>query len=58
MTLFTELDAEWPELGDLDWASLGSTMGSAVLIDGRNMLDPAAMREAGFTYDAIGRAAE
>ena len=32
-------------------------MGSAVLIDGRNMLDPAAMREAGFTYDAIGRAA-
>ena len=52
------LVTEWPELGDLDWASLGSTMGSAVLIDGRNMLDPAAMREAGFTYDAIGRAAE
>ena len=52
------LVTEWPELADLDWASLGSTMGSAVLIDGRNMLDPAAMREAGFTYDAIGRAAE
>ena len=51
------LVTEWPELADLDWASLGSTMGSAVLIDGRNMLDPAAMREAGFTYDAIGRAA-
>ena len=29
---------------------------AAVLVDGRNMLDPASMREAGFTYDAIGRA--
>jgi hypothetical protein len=32
-------------------------MRSAVLVDGRNMLDPDAMRAAGFTYDAIGRAA-
>jgi hypothetical protein len=32
-------------------------MRSAVLVDGRNMLDPEAMRTAGFAYDAIGRAA-
>jgi UDPglucose 6-dehydrogenase len=51
------LVTEWPELAELDWASLAATMGSAVLVDGRNMLDPAAMRAAGFTYDAIGRAA-
>jgi UDPglucose 6-dehydrogenase len=51
------LVTEWPELADLDWATLGATMRRAVLVDGRNMLDPASMREAGFTYDAIGRAA-
>jgi UDPglucose 6-dehydrogenase len=51
------LVTEWPELTDLDWATLGGTMRRAVLVDGRNMLDPAAMRAAGFTYDAIGRAA-
>ena len=28
-----------------------------VLVDGRNMLDPEAMRAAGFTYEGIGRAA-
>ena len=50
------LVTEWPELADLDWARLGATMRRAVLVDGRNMLDPASMREAGFTYDAIGRA--
>ena len=51
------LVTEWPELADLDWSTLGGTMRRAVLVDGRNMLDPAGMREAGFTYDAIGRAA-
>ena len=47
----------WPELADVDWAALGPRMRSAVLVDGRNMLDPEAMRTAGFAYDAIGRAA-
>ena len=51
------LVTEWPELADVDWVHLAGTMRSAVLIDGRNMLEPAAMRAAGFTYDAIGRAA-
>jgi hypothetical protein len=26
-----------------------------VIIDGRNLLDPVAAREAGFTYEGIGR---
>jgi UDPglucose 6-dehydrogenase len=32
-------------------------MRNPLLIDGRNMLDPAELRAAGFTYDGIGRAA-
>jgi UDPglucose 6-dehydrogenase len=48
---------EWPELTDVDWSSIAATMRTPVLVDGRNMLDPDAMRAAGFTYDAIGRAA-
>jgi hypothetical protein len=32
-------------------------MSNPLLIDGRNMLDPDVMREAGFTYEGIGRAA-
>jgi UDPglucose 6-dehydrogenase len=46
---------EWPELTDLDWAGLGSTMRRPVMIDGRNMLDPDELRAAGFTYEGIGR---
>jgi UDPglucose 6-dehydrogenase len=51
------LVTEWPELGELDWQALGATMRRKVLVDGRNMLDPAAMRAAGFAYEGIGRAA-
>jgi UDPglucose 6-dehydrogenase len=49
------LVTEWPELADQDWSALGATMRRRVLVDGRNMLDPAAMRAAGFTYEGIGR---
>jgi UDPglucose 6-dehydrogenase len=51
------LVTEWPHLAELDWAALAGRMRSAVLVDGRNMLEPEEMRAAGFTYDAIGRAA-
>jgi UDPglucose 6-dehydrogenase len=51
------LVTEWPQLAEVDWPSVGTRMRSRVLVDGRNMLDPDAMRAAGFTYDAIGRAA-
>jgi UDPglucose 6-dehydrogenase len=50
------LVTEWPELRDLDWAALLPTLRSPVFVDGRNFLEPAVMRAAGYTYDAIGRA--
>jgi len=51
------LVTEWPQLRDVDWPAVAAAMRQPVLIDGRNMLDPDTMRAAGFTYDAIGRAA-
>jgi UDPglucose 6-dehydrogenase len=47
---------EWPEFRDLDWGAVGETMEHRLVIDGRNMLDPAALRGAGFIYEGIGRA--
>jgi UDPglucose 6-dehydrogenase len=47
---------EWPQLMEVDWPSLVERMRMPVLIDGRNMLDPETMRQAGYLYDAIGRA--
>jgi UDPglucose 6-dehydrogenase len=47
----------WPELDDVDWPAIAAGMRTAVFVDGRNMLDPKTMRAAGFTYEAIGRAA-
>ena len=41
------LVTEWPELAELDWAALAATMRTAVLVDGRNMLDPDADAGAG-----------
>jgi len=48
---------EWPQLAAVDWAAVAETMRTPVLIDGRNLLDLAAMREAGLTVEGIGRAA-
>ena len=49
------LVTEWPELAELDWRAAAGRMRTPLLIDGRNMLDPTALREAGFTYEGIGR---
>jgi UDPglucose 6-dehydrogenase len=49
------LVTEWPQLAELDWRAAAARMRNPLLIDGRNMLDPVAMREAGFTYEGIGR---
>ena len=46
---------EWPELRELDWAAVAKRMRSAVIVDGRNLLDPDEMRALGFTYEGIGR---
>jgi UDPglucose 6-dehydrogenase len=49
------LVTEWPEFGDLDLAAVAGAMRGNVLVDGRNFLDPDAVRAAGLVYDAIGR---
>lgn len=46
---------EWQEYRDLDPATLASTVEAPVVIDGRNKLDPARWRAAGWTYRALGR---
>jgi UDPglucose 6-dehydrogenase len=49
------LVTEWPEFAELDWPRLADAMATALLVDGRNMLDGARLREAGFAYEGIGR---
>jgi UDPglucose 6-dehydrogenase len=46
---------EWPELRSLISAEVHDAMARPIVIDGRNLLDPVAAREAGFVYDGIGR---
>ncbi len=46
---------EWPEFRDLDLARVKSLMEVAVLVDGRNLFDPEAVRKAGFEYVSMGR---
>jgi UDPglucose 6-dehydrogenase len=49
------LVTEWPEFAELDWAAISSAMANPLIVDGRNFLDPEALRAAGFTYEGIGR---
>ncbi len=49
------LVTEWDEFRTLDWAELASLMRGKIVIDGRNALDPVAVRAAGLTYEGIGR---
>ena len=46
---------EWREFRDLDPAELGEVVTERSLIDGRNILDSAAWRAAGWTYRGLGR---
>jgi UDPglucose 6-dehydrogenase len=46
---------EWNEFRALDPARLASVMRGRVMVDLRNVYDPAAMEQAGFTYHGIGR---
>ncbi|MGH2661195.1 MAG: UDP-glucose dehydrogenase family protein [Actinomycetota bacterium] len=48
---------EWDEFKELDLPRLRDAMAYPVLVDGRNLLDPQAVRDAGFTYYAMGRPA-
>ena len=42
---------------ELDWAAAAEAMARPLLVDGRNFLDPEALRAAGFEYEGIGRRA-
>jgi UDPglucose 6-dehydrogenase len=49
------LVTEWPEFLKLDWRLVAERMRGQVVIDGRNALDPDAVRAAGLAYEGIGR---
>lgn len=46
---------EWPEFVDLDLGSVVQRMAGNAIVDTRNLLDPAAVKRAGLTYDGVGR---
>ncbi|MEA2291957.1 MAG: UDPglucose 6-dehydrogenase [Solirubrobacteraceae bacterium] len=49
------LVTEWPEFGEMDLDAVAASMRGDLLVDGRNFLDPAAVRAAGLAYEGIGR---
>jgi UDPglucose 6-dehydrogenase len=46
---------EWSELASLPSQEVRDAMRQPVIVDGRNLLDPAAAHAAGFVYEGIGR---
>jgi len=50
------LVTEWREFAELDWTEVGKRMAQPLIVDGRNFLDPEALRAAGFDYEGIGKA--
>jgi len=46
---------EWPQFAQVDFARARKVMRTPILLDGRNLLDPARMEELGFIYKSIGR---
>ena len=49
------LITEWPEFRELDPVALGELVAGKRIIDGRNVLDPAAWRAAGWSFRGLGR---
>jgi UDPglucose 6-dehydrogenase len=49
------LVTEWPEFSGLDFAEAARTMRGNLLVDGRNLFNPAEVRAAGLVYEGIGR---
>lgn len=45
----------WNEFKQLDMQRVKDSMAEPIMIDGRNMYSPAAMKELGFTYRGVGR---
>src|SRR3954451_18731418 len=46
---------EWDQFRCLDFDRVRDAMRRPAIVDARNLLDPAAMRRRGFTYDGVGR---
>jgi UDPglucose 6-dehydrogenase len=46
---------EWPELRNLASPEVQQAMRTPLIVDGRNLLDPATVRAAGFAYESVGR---
>jgi UDPglucose 6-dehydrogenase len=44
------LVTEWPHYMNLDWAAVAGRMRSAILVDGRNVLDRERIKQSGFRY--------
>jgi UDPglucose 6-dehydrogenase len=49
------LITEWPEFRSIDPVACGAIVGERRVIDGRNVLDPATWRAAGWSYRGLGR---
>ena len=47
---------EWDEFRSPDFARIKALLKTPVIVDGRNLYEPAAMRKFGFDYYAVGRA--
>jgi UDPglucose 6-dehydrogenase len=52
---FVVLATEWNEFRALDLQRLSRGLSSKTMVDLRNVYDPQAMREAGWTYTGVGR---
>lgn len=52
------LVTEWQEFTELPWGAIASAVRHAVIVDGRNALDPGALMAAGFKYVGFGREGE
>jgi UDPglucose 6-dehydrogenase len=46
---------EWDEFRWLDFERIARLMSNPAVVDARNILDPAALRRCGFSYQGIGR---
>jgi UDPglucose 6-dehydrogenase len=46
---------DWDEFRSLDWDRVRALMRTPVVVDGRNLLDPAQIRGRGFEYYSLGR---
>ena len=49
------LATEWPDFANVDLTEVRRRMHTPIVFDGRNLFDPATMRDLGFHYYGIGR---